>query len=181
MIREAEHQGVPWHVDGLPVVTEAADVKGWRYVVVEEIVDAVAVLRRWRWPSADELGHLVWLDDVQEDATTVPVEVLRTQLYTPNALERDPRVGDTFAMVADTAPTHWPRRTRNLGRVFSGRVFDVSAEARLAARLAYQGSLAAIAPAEQMTTGTDIVDDGRPRRFAAPELTVAASASGAAP
>lgn len=162
----------PWHVLGLPRARSAAEVAGWRYVVLEEIIDEVALLRRWAWPLADERGHLVWPHADQQDCTTTPVSVLREQLYGPSGLRRDPRIGDTFAVIAETAAGPWPARTRNLRPLLKGRVFDVSAEARLAARLAYHGSLAAVLPSPQPST-----DEGRtsaaPRRFRAPELTVA--------
>jgi hypothetical protein len=141
-------------------------------VVLEEIIDDVALLRRWGWPLADERGHLVWPHVEQQDCTTAPVSVLREQLYGPSGLRRDPRIGDPFAVIAETAAGPWPARTRNLRPLLKGRVFDVSAEARLAARLAYHGSLAAVLPSPQPST-----DEGRttpaPRRFRAPELTVA--------
>jgi len=169
----AVHHRPPWHVLGLPPARSAAQVVGWRYVVLEEMIDDVALLRRWRWPVADELGHLFWADVAQQDCTTTPVGVLRDQLYGPSGLRRAPRIGDTFAVIADTAARRWPPSTRNLRPLLSGRVFDVSAEARLAARLAYQGSLAAVLPAPGAP------DEGRsggaaPRRLRAPELTVAA-------
>jgi hypothetical protein len=170
----AGRSGVPWQPAGLPAAAVPAEVDGWRYVVVEEIVDAVAVLRRWRWPLADERGHLVWPAETQEDATTVPVALLQAQLYTPNGIQRAPRVGDAFAVVAPTAAARWPARTRDLRTVLAGSVFDVSAEARIAARLAYHGSLAAVRPAPgDLGTARGLAAENRDD-LRAPGLTLAA-------
>lgn len=173
MARVAAVHHPPWHVLGLPRARSAAQVAGWRYVVLEEIIDDVALLRRWGWPLADERGHLVWPHVEQQDYTTTPVSVLREQLYGPSGLRRDPRIGDTFAVIAETAAGPWPGRTGNLGALLQGRVFDVSAEARLAARLAYQGSLAAVLPSPPTSTDDGAASGAAPRRFRAPELTVA--------
>jgi hypothetical protein len=172
MAQAAADPRPPWKVVGLPKPRTAARAEGWRYVVLEEIVDDVALLRRWRWPVADERGHLVWPREEQQDSTATPVSALRDQLYTPNGLQREPRIGDTFAVIEDSAAKPWPVSTRNLGRVLEGRVFDVSAEARLAARLAYQGSVAAVLSSPLPTDEEDL-GPARPRRYGAPELTVA--------
>ncbi len=142
-------------------------------MVLEEIIDDVALLRRWEWPWADERGHLVWPQSEQQDCTTIAVGLLREQLYKPSGLRREPRIGDTFAVIAETAARHWPARTRNLRPLLKGRVFDVSAEARLAARLAYQGSLAAVMPSAPVALADGQASAAAPRRFRAPELTVA--------
>lgn len=99
---------VPWQPEGLPAAREVGD---WRYVVVEELIDGLALLRRCSWPFADERGHLVWPDEAA-DATTATVILLQAQLYTPNGLRRDPRIGDTFAVVADRAGS-WPDHTED--------------------------------------------------------------------
>jgi hypothetical protein len=162
----------PWHVPGLPRPRTAARTRWWRYVVLEEIVDDVALLRRWRWPLADERGHLVWEDEEQLDSTTIPVASLREQLYRPSGLERSPRIGDTFAVITDSPSRRWRSHAHNVAPLFSGRVFDVSAEARLAARLAYQGSVAAVLPSAPPPTPGHAGSATVPRRFTAPELTV---------
>ena len=171
MSHRTDSRWPPWHVAGLPPAETVEDTRGWRYVVVEEIVDHVALLRRWRWPVADPLGHLVWEHEEEQDSTAIPVVRLREQLYTPNGLQREPRVGDTFAVIVDGAVRRWPAQTQTPERVLKGRVFDVSAEARWAARLARQGSVAAVLPPPR--TGTDSASPTTTaRRHAAPELTV---------
>ncbi len=175
MAIDATDRRVPWHVRGIEPARDLASVEHWRYVVIEEVLDGVAVLRCWHWPAADDLGHLVWPAEVQDDATAVPVRALREQLYDPNTLRREPRIGDTFALVSDSPPGRWPRRTGDLARVLTGRVFDISAEARVAGRLAYRGSLAAIEPAPP-GPGTSAPEQAT-RSVAAPELTVHARAT----
>ena len=183
MARRRTQGRPPWQVLGLPRARSAAQVQGWRYVVLEEIVDDVALLRRWSWPLADEHGHLVWPQEHQQDATTITLSLLRNQLYAPNGLQREPRIGDTFAVLPDDTQAtqvgtrRWPVHTRDLARALAGHVFDVSAEARLAARLAYQGSLAAVLPAPlpapSPPAGQSSAPAAPPRRYRAPELRLA--------
>lgn len=157
MTRPAGSDGVPWRPRGLPLAEAAVDVADWAYVVVEEIVDEVAVLRRWSWPLADPLGRLFWPQETQHDSSAVEVVVLRAQLYEPNGLERLPRPGDTFALVHAGAGA-WPDATADLREILTGDVYDVSAEARHAAKLAYRGALAAVLTAAEAnaTLATDI-------------------------
>lgn len=120
------------------------------YVVLEEMVDDVALLRRWPWPRVDQLGRLVWPDGGEHDtdAVTIDIERLRTQLYLPNRILRVPRVGDTFCVAPPRGeqPRWRNRHVRDLRTVFPGDVYDVSADAREAAKLAYQAGLAAVIP-----------------------------------
>ena len=67
-----------------------ADTRSWRYVVVEEIVDDVALLRRWRWPVADPLGHLVWKREEEQDSTAIPVNSLREAAVRPERVAATP-------------------------------------------------------------------------------------------
>ncbi len=143
---------VPWLPRGASrhVPSPAALRAGWRYVVVEEVVDGVALLLSWPWPLADARGRLVWPDGEERaprDAA-VPVEVLRDQLYRPGRLARSPRTGDTFAAEDGPGATGWsaPGLVREVRALFPGAVLDVSADARAAARLAYQGSMVSVLP-----------------------------------
>ena len=142
---------IPWSPEDLPL--PHAELAALSYVVVEEIVGRVALLRRWPWPDVDELGHLVWLDDSEydSDAAGVALELLRTQLYAPNKLTRRPRCGDTFAVQG------WPQSARHdeqelgdLRELFTGAVYDISADAREASKVAYHAGLGAVAPAEKV-------------------------------
>jgi hypothetical protein len=113
----------------------------WQYVVVEEVVGATIELLRWPWPLADSRGRLFWPEDADEQVmtATVPQRLMRLQLYRPNRLQRRPRAGDTFAArIASSAPG-WgaEREVEDLADIFPGPVYDVSAEAREAAKLAY--------------------------------------------
>lgn len=139
---------VPWFPSGLRKhVADAGDLRGgWCYVVLEEIIDGVALLLRWPWPLADDEGRLFWHQDDDDEVreASVPVVVLRDELYRPSKVRRPPRVGDTFAVRrAGTAGWDGPGVVTDLRDLFPDDVFDVSAEARLAARLAYGGSLVA--------------------------------------
>jgi hypothetical protein len=139
---------VPWAPEGLPVPVDALP-GSWSYVVLEEIVDDLALLYRWRWPVVDPLGHLLWPQATEHDtgSATINVALLRAQLYTPNGLMRRPRCGDTFA-VARLQTGRWDRagRVADVRHLFVEPVYDISADAREAAKIAYQGSLVAIRP-----------------------------------
>jgi hypothetical protein len=136
---------VPWAPEDLPVAS--ARLRAWSYVVLEENVDDVCLLRRWGWPVVDQLGRLTWADDDDErtGSLTIDLLVLRAQLYTPNGIERRPRIGDVFG-VERSAGAWTGEHVRDLRRVVGGRVFDVSADARLAAKIAYQAGLSTVRP-----------------------------------
>ena len=138
---------IPWAPEDLPI---AADELGsWSYVVLEEIVDEVALLRRWPWPVVDPLGRLLWPAGAEHDsdAAAVALDLLTAQLYAPNGIERQPRCGDTFA-VPGGVDMHWRGTlTRDLRELLGDAdVYDISAAAREAAKIAYQSSLGAIQP-----------------------------------
>jgi hypothetical protein len=149
---------VPWFPSGLHrYAADAAELRaGWCYVVLEEIVDGVALLLRWPWPLADAQGRLFWPPDDDEELceACVPVGVLREQLYRPNKVQRAPRVGDTFAVRRENTEG-WtaPGAVTDLRSLFPSDVLDVTAEARLAARLAYQGSLVVPLPKSDVDAG----------------------------
>lgn len=177
---------VPWAPEDLPVAAESL-AEHWHYVVLEEIVDEVALLRRWPWPSVDQLGHVIWSDHDEEamDAATVDVEDLRTQLYQPNGIERHPRCGDTFAVTARAGPV-WRSggHATNVHAVLGESVYDISADAREAAKFAYQGSLAPVAPEEATDDATRVAQAAALQERSAdplPLLTVAAPPDEPAP
>ena len=123
----------------------------WCYVILEEIVDGVALLMRWPWPLADEKGRLFWPreDDDQVREASIPVTALRRQLYQPGHVQRAPRVGDTFAVRRTDRPGWAAKDTvTDVAELFPDHVIDVSADARVAAKLAFQGSLVPVVPRE---------------------------------
>lgn len=120
----------------------------WQYVVLEEVVGATIELMRWPWPLADSRGRLFWPPDAEEQVMTaaVPQRLMRLQLYRPNRLVRRPRAGDTFAARITSPAPGWADdlQVDDLADLFPGPVYDVSAEAREAAKLAYQGASSAV-------------------------------------
>lgn len=109
---------------------------------------ATIELMRWPWPRADSRGRLFWTPDAEEQVMTaaVPQRLVRLQLYRPNNLLRRPRAGDTFAARISSPAPGWAgdRQVDDLADIFPGPVYDVSAEAREAAKLAYQGASSAV-------------------------------------
>lgn len=140
----------PWWPPSLSraVRSAAALRQEWNYVVVEEVVGATIELMRWPWPLADPLGRLFWEDDAEDRVMTAGVaqRLVRLQLYRPNALVRRPRAGDTFAAKISSRADGWSAVSlvEDLTSLFPGPVYDVSADAREAAKLAYQGASSAI-------------------------------------
>ncbi len=168
---------VVWAPEDLPVPPE--ELAGYSYVVLEEVVGSLALLRRWRWPDVDPFGRLIWPEDCEYDsgAAAASIELLRVQLYTPNKLRRRPRCGDTFAAsrLADPA---WQAEDQvsDVRSLFAGPVYDISADAREAAKLAYHAGLGAVLPPERVDEQTrseqaralDARSSLRPLKIAAP-------------
>lgn len=181
---------VPWAPEALPI--NRHELGQWSYVVLEEIVDEIVVLRRWPWPTVDRLGRLVWTGGTEHDtdSITVDVELLKAQLYTANGLQRQPRCGDTFAVPRVAGNRARSRRVRDLRDVFgTGRLFDISADAREAAKIAYQSSIGAIQrahdvdPAAKEAVTAELNRRSRPGRLrplllSAPPVAVATRGSG---
>ncbi len=165
----------PWRPERLTAVLGEGRVQELRYVVLEELVDHIAVLQAWPWPVVDDEGRLTW---PLEQLTAGPLEIatdvlrLRQQCYRAS-VQRVPRSGDTFAgRVADRAV---PREglVEDLRDVFPDGLYDLSAEAHQAAKLAYQGALAAIGPPQGRAARERSVLRGR-----APHLTIVAPVTG---
>lgn len=139
---------VPWAPEDLPI--PADQLGSWDYVVVEELVDDVVLLRRWPWPVVDPLGRLLWPDGAEHDtaAAAVDLRLLKLQLYVPNGIARQPRCGDAFA--AHAAHPQWRRRRTDDLRSLLGdtEIYDISADAREAGKMAHQASTGAIRAAQ---------------------------------
>ena len=170
-----ENDGVLWRPESITrheVIP--SDRSAWSYILVEEVIGDVAEVHRYPWPLADADGRLMWTadDEAQVDTIVVPMGLLRSVLYRPD-LERRPRAGDTFALKGDAdvwravADDTAVTRAEDLRRLFTGQVFDVSADSRVAAQLARDASMVTIR--ETLDSGEESVfaaqDD--PQRMAA--------------
>lgn len=140
---------VPWAPEDLPI--DADEFDRWSYVVLEEIVEDIAVLRRWPWPVVDPLGRLLWPDHAEHDTNEIAVdlELLKAQLYTANRIQRQPRCGDTFAVQGEAVHHSHDAPPHDLRDALGGsELYDISADAREAAKIAYQSSVGAVHPAK---------------------------------
>lgn len=133
------------------------------YLLVEEIVRGQAHLQRWPWPEVDRDGRLTWSKLQPLGELVIGVDLLRWQLYQPqvDGLRRRPRAGDVFAV-------RWSGGRRSASRVTDLRTYvtdayDVSADAREAAKLAY---LAVQSAQLDLPSTDDVV--ARPEAVAAP-------------
>jgi hypothetical protein len=125
------------------------------YVVVDDIDDEVAVLAVYPWPVADRAGRVRFLE--LEDCRHVGISKrkLESQLYR-KLIRRLPRSGDVFgASLTDPArewlrthqDTMWPRA---LDSFLRGPVYDLSADARAVAKLAYYAAMTPVLDKEHV-------------------------------
>jgi hypothetical protein len=117
------------------------DVRALSYVVVDEIVGHDLTLVVSPWPAADERGRLRF-DVGAGRSVTVDVTALDRALYA-GWLRRPPRIGDVFGAPVPDEPA-W---TGALHELLPGPVYDLSAEARVVAKLAYHGATSDLLPA----------------------------------
>lgn len=138
----------PWRPAAVPDLPDEA-LTGMSYAVVDEIVGNLVTLAVSPWPAADGLGRLRFDHAVDRGHLIVHRAELEQQVY-EGWLSRHPRVGDTFAVTiaADVeaglaAGADVPLDAhRRLADVLVGDVYDVSAEARTVAKLAYYAAMA---------------------------------------
>jgi hypothetical protein len=148
--------GKPWRPD----VLAGTSTRGLRYVVVDEIFSTLAELSMSLWPVIDTRGRLRFPEGqaihLEADAERMR-RYLRRHRQPRSGAGRDLRTGDTFgvkvearSLVAflkgrDTAPLSPAERKRTLDPAtwdwLRPPVYDLSAEARVAAKLAYYGAL----------------------------------------
>ena len=168
----------PWWPPSLHGAVRSAEKlrSDWQYVVVEEVVGATVELMRWPWPSADTCGRLLWDDDADDQvmSAAVPLRLLRRQLYTPNNLQRRPRAGDTFAARL-TAAMGWGEDSPvgDVAAILPEAVYDVSADAREAAKLAHRGASAAVFDGGEAKNLLEEAQEQREQRPKAKRLRVA--------
>lgn len=168
------HTTVPWFPASLHGVVASADElrAAWCYVYVEEVSDGIAFLERWPWPLADSRGRLVWPPEDRKAVATLPEPLLRGQLYLP-VLRRAPRSGDVFA-VRHGPESGWGSGSlaQDARALLGDHAVDVSADARHAAKLAYQGSLVTPVPSSRVSPQVRADSRRRDRRLTARELRV---------
>ncbi len=147
-------QQVPWLPDQLRArnltVNDAARLS---YIAVDEIVDDVVTLAVHPWPVADGQGRVRFPDLDACRHATVSLRSLRTQLY-QGWLQRDPRVGDVFgAVLTDAAKLALAKRDNarhQLRSLVTPPVYDLSHDARVAAKLAYYAAMAPVLTEKDM-------------------------------
>jgi hypothetical protein len=119
------------------------------YIVVDEIVDDVVTLAVHAWPVADAAGRVRFPDLAACRHVAVSLHVLQTQLYR-GWLTRAPRLGDVFGAVLTEgarrrlAVDDDVRWRRGLHALLETPVYDLSADARVVAKLAYYAAMAPV-------------------------------------
>ena len=147
---------VLWRPEALQAATQAGEELGdFAYVVVEESVDRLIVLMAWQWPEADDKGRLFWPMEEESDSKTAVTtrDLLQYQLYRPSRLMRLPRLGDVYAASHLGPGWEGSNLVTDVRQLFDGEIYDISADAREAAKLAYHG---AAAPALTTRASTDL-------------------------
>jgi hypothetical protein len=145
---------IPW----LPGTLQASgltinNAKRLTYIVVDEIVDDVATLALHPWPVADNQGRVRFPDLEACRHAAVSLRALESQLY-QGWLKRDPRVGDVFgAVLSDAAKRALARRDNTrwqLRSLLTPPIYDLSQDARVAAKLAYYAAMAPVLAKKDM-------------------------------
>ncbi|HWB70986.1 MAG TPA: hypothetical protein VG452_02120 [Egibacteraceae bacterium] len=132
---------------------DADSVQALSYVLVDEQVDDAVTVTVLPWPAADGSGRLRFDDLASAREIGLSLKALRAELY-KGWLGRRPRVGDVFAATLSPearAALETQRELaweRPLAELVDGPVYDLSAEARMAAKLAFYAGVAAVHDAE---------------------------------
>ncbi|HWB70691.1 MAG TPA: hypothetical protein VG452_00610 [Egibacteraceae bacterium] len=128
-------------------------VQARSYLVVDERVDDAVTVTVLAWPAADEDGRLRFDDLGGGREIGLSLAALRDQLYR-GWLRRPPRLGDVFAAALSARARAALKQQRELAwdeplaGLVDGPVYDLSAEARRAAKLAFYAGVAAIHASE---------------------------------
>lgn len=153
-------RGVVWQPESLQdFVSDATELSRYLYVVLEEQVDDRVELLAWPWPLADRAGHLIWPDARRHGPHVAAIEVrsLREQLYRPNRIKRAPRLGDVYAATALGDGWDSGSVLDDARHLFDGPLYDISADAREAAKLSYQGALAPVRTRKADRDGAELL------------------------
>jgi hypothetical protein len=157
-------KGRPWRPEAISGVSTAR----LRYVVVDEVFSARAELSISEWPVMDGLGRLRF---PKEDTLHIEVDARRMRTYLRRhrmprkGVARELRVGDAFGFAVrsrtltaflstpvSSSPLPLPEQRKLLDPAtwewLVPPVYDVTAEAREAAKLSYYGALTMPLPPE---------------------------------
>lgn len=145
-----------------------ADVQELSYLVVEEIVEDVAVVTVTPWPAADAYGRLRFDGAAEAAEVAIPTAALYRELYR-GWYSRHPRVGDVFAArvdrdaLATAAGRVW---AEPLAHLLPGPVYDLTAEARRVAKLAVHAVRSDILDIEQAEANLQLAkaEESRPAK-----------------
>lgn len=130
---------------GAPVAPRAGAVAGvshiaeLSYVTVDEVSQGIVTLLVSEWPEIDERGRLRFprADPVALDVDEAVLAAYLPAVRLPRRLaDRPLREGDAFA-ARTTLGRRPPGRSQDPGTWLKGPVFDVTADAREAAKAAY--------------------------------------------
>ncbi len=130
------------------------DARRLSYIVVDDIMDDTVTLAVHPWPVADEDGRVRFVDLNACQHATVSLREMETQIYRRRRLRREPRVGDVFgAVVNDAAKRVLSKRedtTSELSSLLTPPIYDLSRDARVAAKLAYYAAMTPLLAEEEM-------------------------------
>ncbi len=122
------------------------------YVLLDEIVVGIVTFLVHPWPGADPLGRVRFGRRDDQVTLTARLAEVRRQLYR-RFRQREPRPGDLFASrlrPGVAGELDESGAVDDLAAVFDGAVYDLSAEGRVLAKLAYYGSVSAVIPAPKL-------------------------------
>jgi hypothetical protein len=136
---EAEGESLTAHVDAHPDIQSVAELS---YIAIDEIGDGLVTLIVSQWPELDESGRLRFPEPepVAVDVDRAAFEALLAEHRRPRDLaDRALREGDAFAARTTGTEELDGGERRDPGRWIVPPVYDVTADARDAAKAAFFG------------------------------------------
>jgi hypothetical protein len=133
----AEGEPLTAHVSAHPEIESVAELS---YIAIDEIGDILVTLLVSGWPELDESGRLRFPDfePTAVDVDTAAFEAFLSEHRRPRDLaDRPLREGDAFAARTTGTEELEPAERRDPGRWILAPVYDVTADARDAAKAAF--------------------------------------------
>jgi len=181
----------PWRPPSLARLAEPVDVAGLTYIVVEELIRPDRVgLSLASWPVADRNGRLRFHGDgpahVGVALSALTDYLARHRVAGPRGRRRPLRVGDVFAAVVGGLGDHAhddtdtePIWIEGLDSWLVPPVYDLTADAREVAKLAYYAGVSAVWPHDRAVQNR--LTDNRSATPARPRPAKATAAADAVP
>jgi hypothetical protein len=145
----------PWAPKGVPALPDRCS-----YIVVEEIIGGSIGLAVCDWPELDEQGRMRFADPAQlagVDRTWLEQQLIDHR-EPADIAKRELRIGDVFA-VADVELALAPGESELTIASWKPPIYDVTGEARAAAKTALYGAVAPVLDSEQARDLEELIEE----------------------